>query len=114
MFKLLKKKLGFDEGELFGEFWLFFKKLLVFWKLNVVDDGYVYFLKLDRVVDNLFKNYDIVFEFWIIGDFFVNIYIIFVLWVNMIGWKFDVKLEKSCYGVRLKCICNDDLFLGDE
>ena len=114
LLKLLKKKSGLDEGELLGEFRLLPKKLSASRKSNVVDDGHVHFSKPDRAVDNLFKNHDIVPEFRIIGDFPVNTHIISALWVNMIGRKFDAKLEKSCYGARLKRIRNDDLFSGDE
>lgn len=48
------------------------------------------------------------------GDFRVETHIISALWINMIGHKFDGKLDDSCYGARLKRIHNDELFADND
>ena len=74
----------------------------------------VHFSQPDRAVESLFKNYNVVPEFRIVGDFPVNTHIISALWIKAIGHKFDAKLDDSCYGARLKRIRNDELFTEDN
>lgn len=106
---------GFAKNaDLLGDFRLLPKKLSTERKSDSGDNGHVHFSKPDRAVESLFKNYNVVPEFRIVGDFPVNTHIISALWINMIGHKFDAKLDDSCYGARLKRIRNDELFTEDN
>lgn len=108
---LLKSKAGFQPvDELLGDFRLLPKKLSTAKKRTAKDNGHVHFSKPERAVESLFRNYDVIPEFRIVGDFPVDTHIISALWVNMIGHKFDAKLDDSCYGARLKRIRSDELF----
>ncbi|HNO74246.1 MAG TPA: hypothetical protein PKG49_01235 [Nitrosomonas mobilis] len=83
-------------------------------KYNVTENGHVHFSKPERAVESLFKNYDITPEFRIVGDYPVGAHVISALWINMVGHKFDAKLDKCCYGARLKRIRNDELFRDED
>lgn len=110
LLKQLKSEKWLENKDLIGEFRLLPKKLSTVKKENFTEIGHVHFSKPERAVESLFKNYDIIPEFRIVGDFPVDTHIISALWVNMIGHKFDEKLDDSCYGARLKRIRSDDLF----
>ena len=115
LLKQLKDKGGFaDNKELLGDFRLLPKKLSTTRKADCTENGHVHFSKPERAVESLFINYIITPEFRIVGDFPVNTHIISALWINMIGHKFDSKLDSSCYGARLKRIRNDELFNRDN
>lgn len=111
----LQSDSGFEgDEELLGDFRLLPKTLSTEGKPGTSENGHVHFSKPERAVDNLFKNYNITPEFRIVGDFPVDTHIISALWINMIGHKFDAKLDNSCYGARLKRIRNDQLFSEDD
>lgn len=111
----LKNNSGFeDDEELLGDFRLLPKKLSTDRKPDRSENGHVHFSKPERAVESLFKNYDVTPEFRIVGDFPVDTHIISALWINMVGHKFDAKLDDSCYGARLKRIRNDELFAEDD
>lgn len=115
LLNLLKSSSGFEGSEkLLGDFRLLPKKLSTYQKADSSENGHVHFSKPDRAVESLFNNYEVVPEFRIVGDFPVDAHIISALWINMIGHKFDAKLDDSCYGARLKRIRNDDLFKADD
>jgi hypothetical protein len=110
----LQKKSGFkDDEKLLGDYRLLPKKLSKD-KQAESEPGHVHFSKPERAVASLFKNYNIIPEFRIVGDFPVDTHIISALWINMIGHKFDAKLSDSCYGARLKRIRNEELFSKDD
>lgn len=102
-FRLLPKKLSIDK-----------KSNDTDKKYNVTENGHVHFSKPERAVESLFKNYDITPEFRIVGDYPVGAHVISALWINMVGHKFDAKLDKCCYGARLKRIRNDELFRDED
>lgn len=111
----LKLDAGFESNEgLLGDFRLLPKKLSTEKKADSTENGHVHFSDPERAVDSLFKNYNITPEFRIVGDFPVDSHVISALWINMVGHKFDAKLDESCYGARLKRIRNDELFSADE
>lgn len=111
----LKNESGFEGNEkLLGDFRLLPKKLSTDRKSGSSENGHVHFSKPERAVESLFRNYDITPEFRIVGDFPVDTHIISALWINMIGHRFDAKLDDSCYGARLKRIRNDQLFTEDD
>lgn len=112
----LKLDSGFEDNkELLGHFRLLPKKLTVDKKSSVTYNGHIHFSKPERAVENLFKNYNITPEFRIVGDFPVDTHIISALWINIIGHKFDAKLDDCCYGARLKRIRDDEIFsINDE
>ena len=107
----LKSDSGFKENTaLLGDYRLLPKKLSTKKKSSSADNGHVHFSKPERAVEDLFKNFNITPEFRIVGDFPVDSHVISALWINMIGHKFDAKLDECCYGARLKRISNDELF----
>jgi hypothetical protein len=111
----LKRDAGFESNEdLLGDFRLLPKKLSTDKNPGSTENGHVHFSKPERAVDSLFKNYNITPEFRIVGDFPVDSHVISALWINMVGHKFDAKLDECCYGARLKRIRNDELFSADE
>ena len=111
----LKSDSGFKENTaLLGDYRLLPKKLSTKKKSNSTENGHVHFSKPERAVEDLFKNFDITPEFRIIGDFPVDTHVLSALWINMIGHKFDAKLDKSCYGARLKRIRNEELFSTED
>lgn len=117
--KKLMKRLKSDSGfhsdvDLLGNYRLLPKKLVAEKKTNLAENGHVHFSAPDRAVNSLFKNYSVIPEFRIVGDFPVDSHIISSLWINMIGQKFDAKLEDCCYGARLKRVRNDELFSVDD
>lgn len=115
LLKQLKTDKGFkNNNKLMGSFRLLPKKLSTTKKSDTTENGHVHFSKPEKAVENLFNNYDIVPEFRIVGDFPVETHIISALWINMIGHKFDGKLDDSCYGARLKRIHNDELFADND
>ncbi|HHJ4202741.1 hypothetical protein ACV1DV_17465 [Aeromonas veronii] len=115
LLEILKSNEGFEGNEqLLGNFRLLPKKLTIDKKPSAVENGHVHFSKPERAVSNLFKNYKITPEFRIIGDFPVDTHIISALWINLIGHKFDSKLNDCCYGARLKRIRDDELFTSDD
>ncbi|WP_053980722.1 hypothetical protein [Marinagarivorans algicola] len=115
LLKCLKRDSGFESNnDLLGEYRLLPKKLSTEKKADGVEKGHVHFSKPERAVESLFENYSITPEFRIVGDFPVDSHVISALWINMIGHKFDVKLDKCCYGARLKRIRNDELFSVDD
>ncbi|MCX2778351.1 hypothetical protein [Microbulbifer thermotolerans] len=112
---LLKSNSGFEGDEkLLGNFRLLPKKLSTDRKADSRENGHAHFSNPERAVESLFKNFDITPEFRIVGDFPVDAHIISALWINMIGHKFDAKLDDSCYGARLKRIRSDELFIEDD
>jgi hypothetical protein len=111
----LKGNSGFETNQnLLGDFRLLPKKLATEKKKDNAENGHVHFSKPERSVDSLFNSFDITPEFRIVGDFPVNTHVISALWINMIGHKFDAKLDKSCYGARLKRVRNEELFNEDD
>ena len=111
----LKSDAGFESNnDLLGDFRLLPKKLSTDKKPDSTENGHVHFSDPERAVESLFKNYNITPEFRIVGDFPVDSHVISALWINMVGHKFDAKLDKCCYGARLKRIRNDELFSADE
>ena len=111
----LKSDSGFEGSEVFlGDFRLLPKKLSAAQKPGAAESGHVHFSKPERAVESLFNNYDITPEFRIVGDFPVDTHVISALWINMIGRKYDAKLDDSCYGARLKRIRDDELFKNDD
>lgn len=111
----LQSNTGFEnDKDLLGDFRLLPKKLSTDRKPDSSENGHVHFSKPERAVESLFKNYDITPEFRIVGDFPVDTHIISALWINMVGHKFDAKLDDCCYGARLKRIRNDQLFAEDD
>ncbi|MDP2522965.1 hypothetical protein Q8W30_10340 [Neptunomonas phycophila] len=111
----LKSNVGFNGcKELLGDFRLLPKKLSTKIKSVNNESGHVHFSKPERAVENLFKNYELTPEFRIVGDFPVDTHVISALWINLIGHKFDAKLNDCCYGARLKRIRCDELFIDDE
>ena len=103
-----------DDVTLLGECRFLPKKLSINRKKNNVEDSHVHFSNPDRSINKLIKNHDLIPEFRIVGDFPVDTHIISALWINMIGHKFDAKLEECCYGARLKRITSDNLLDGNE
>ena len=101
--------------ELLGECRFLPKKLSIKKKETdvKVDDSHVHFSNPDRAISKIINENDITPEFRIIGDFPVDTHIISALWINMIGHKFDAKLEECCYGARLKRIAGDNLLDGN-
>lgn len=111
----LQEHNGFEKDKtLLGDFRLLPKKLSTNKKDKTPSNGHVHFSNPERAVDHLFKNYDVIPEFRIVGDFPVEAHIISALWINTIGHKFDAKLDDCCYGARLKRIKNDDMFTEEE
>ncbi|WOA30136.1 hypothetical protein [Alloalcanivorax xenomutans] len=115
LLKQLKNDSGFEDNEeLLGDFRLLPKKLSTNKKPKATENGHVHFSKPERAIESLFKNYDITPEFRIVGDFPIDSHVISALWINMIGHKLDAKLDKCCYGARLKRIRNDELFSAED
>lgn len=111
----LKSNSGFEENkELLGNFRLLPKKLTTIKKPDTEENGHVHFSKPQRAAASLYKNYDVIPEFRIIGDFPVDTHIVSALWINMIGHKLDAKLDDCCYGARLKRIRNDEFFKDND
>ena len=109
LLKKIKKESGFSSNEeLLGKHRLIPKKLSTEKKTDGQENGHVHFSKPEPAVENLFKNKNVTAEFRIVGDFPVESHIISALWINMIGHKFDEKLDKCCYGARLKRKRNED------
>ncbi len=107
----LKKSSGFiSDADLVGDYRLLPKKLAAEKKNDGLGNCHVHFSNPERAVDNLFKNYDVVPEFRIVGDFPVDTHVISALWINLIGQKIDAKLDKCCYGARLKRIECEESF----
>ena len=103
-----------DAHKLLGECRFLPKKLSINKKKNDVEDSHVHFSNPNRAIDKLIKNHDVIPEFRIVGDFPVDTHIVSALWINMIGHKFDAKLDESCYGARLKRITSENLLDGKE
>lgn len=115
LLKSLKSDSGFESNnDLLGDYRLLPKKLSIEKKPGSADNGHVHFSKPERAVESQFENYNITPEFRIIGDFPVDTHVVSALWINMVGHKFDTKLDDSCYGARLKRIRNDELFSIDD
>ncbi|EBB9194143.1 TPA: hypothetical protein KIA93_000349 [Salmonella enterica] len=111
LLKRLQDKDGFEsDKKLIGDFRLLPKKLSVEKKESEPENGHVHFSDPARAAEHLFKNFELNPEFRIIGDFPVDSHIISALWINMVGHKFDAKLDNCCYGARLKRIRNDELY----
>ncbi|EKE08425.1 MAG: hypothetical protein ACD_17C00171G0001, partial [uncultured bacterium] len=109
----LLKRLNADKGfakntDLLGEFRLLPKKLSTRPRSDVPGNGHVHFSNPERAFEYLLKHHEITPEFRIVGDFPVDSHILSALWINMIGHKFDSKLDDCCYGARLKRIRNDE------
>ncbi|HDU2652287.1 TPA: hypothetical protein U2R98_000986 [Yersinia enterocolitica] len=101
---------GFDNNsDLIGNFRLLPKKLSTKKKEGLPENGHIHFSNPIRSAKELFKHFDLIPEFRVVGDFPVNSHIISALWINMVGHKFDAKLEDCCYGARLKRIGGDEL-----
>lgn len=111
LLKDLKSNFGFkfNNNNLLGDYRLLPKKLSMKKKTDHKENGHVHFSKPERAVESLFKNFNITPEFRIVGDFPVESHVISALWINMVGHKFDAKLDESCYGARLRRIRNDEL-----
>jgi hypothetical protein len=115
LLKCLKTDVGFaHRKDLLGDFRLLPKKLSIESKTDGTENGHVHFSKPERAVDRLFQNCNIIPEFRIVGDFPVDTHVLSALWINMVGHKFDAKLDKCCYGARLKRIRNDEPFSTDD
>ena len=115
LLRQLVENSGFKPSDdLLGQYRILPKKLSTEKKIDGPINGHVHFSSPDRAVESLFKNYEVTPEFRIIGDFPVDSHVISALWINMIGHKFDAKLDECCYGTRLKRIRNDELFILDE
>ncbi|MGD9826804.1 hypothetical protein, partial [Desulfobacter sp.] len=115
LLKSLKSDSGFEDNEtLLGDYRLLPKKISTEKKADSTENGHVHFSKPERAVESLLKNYNITPEFRIVGDFPVETHVISALWINMVGHKFDAKLDKCCYGARLKRISNDTLFSSND
>lgn len=111
----LQEQNGFEKDKAFlGDFRLLPKKLSTDKKDKSSSNGHVHFSNPERAADHLFKNYHVVPEFRIVGDFPVEAHIISALWINTIGHKVDEKLDDCCYGARLKRVKNDDMFSDEE
>lgn len=113
--KTLLKRLHADQGfadnsKLLGEFRVLPKKLSLTQKRAAPANGHVHFSNPDRAVEHLLAHHDLKPEFRIMGDFPVDTHILSALWINLIGHKFDARLDDSCYGARLRRIHNDELF----
>jgi len=105
---------GFENNsDLIGNFRMLPKKLSTKKKEGLPENGHVHFSNPVRSAKELFKHFDLIPEFRIVGDFPVNSHIISALWINMVGHKFDAQLEDCCYGARLKRIGSDEL-LSDK
>ena len=72
-------------------------------------NGHVHFSNPARSFENLTRQNDLIPEFRVIGDFPVDTHILSALWINTVGHKFDIRLNDSCYGARLKRVRNDEL-----
>lgn len=111
----LKNSSGFkSNNDLLGDYRLLPKKLSTEKKASSKENGHVHFSKPERAVEDLFKNFNITPEFRIVGDFPIDTHVLSALWINMIGHKFDAKLDKCCYGARLKRIRNEELFSTED
>src|SRR5690554_5937502 len=111
----LKSDSGFKENTvLLGDYRLLPKKLSIKKKPDSASNGHVHFSKPERAVEDLFKNFNVTPEFRIVGDFPVDTHVLSALWINMVGHKLDAKLDKCCYGARLKRIRNDELFSAED
>ncbi|MCW8828355.1 MAG: RNA-directed DNA polymerase [Gammaproteobacteria bacterium] len=113
--KALLKRLHDDQGfaennDLLGDFRILPKKLSLKSKSDAPTNGHVHFSNSDRAVEHLLHHHDIIPDFRIVGDFPVDSHILSALWVNMVGHKFDARLDDNCYGARLRRIRNDELF----
>lgn len=116
----LREEHGFAEIiELLGEYRILPKKLSIkSKKLSIKSkseelNGHIHFSCPKRTFENLTDNNNLIPEFRIIGDFPVEAHIISALWINTIGHKFDARLDKSCYGARLKRVHNDEILDKD-
>jgi len=110
LLKKLQDNNGFETDQnLIGDFRLLPKKLSVENKSGEPVNGHVHFSDPTRAAKHLFNNFEINPEFRIVGDFPVESHIISALWINMVGHKFDAKLNNCCYGARLKRISDDVL-----
>ncbi|WMS85603.1 hypothetical protein [Pleionea litopenaei] len=115
LLKCLKSDSGFESNDdLLGDYRLLPKKLSTEKNADSADNGHVHFSRPERAVESLFKNYSITPEFRIVGDFPIDSHVISALWINMVGHKLDAKLDKCCYGARLKRIRNDELFSAED
>src|SRR5690606_7669177 len=111
----LREANGFAEDkDLLGDYRLLPKKLSHRPKEDSPVNGHVHFSNPDRAVEHLLKHNNLEPEFRIVGDFPVDSHILSALWINMVGHKFDAKLDISCYGARLKRIRNDELFSDED
>lgn len=112
---VLQGENNFSESiQLLGECRFLPKKLATKKKNNNVEDSHVHFSNPDRAINKLINDHDVTPEFRIVGDFPVDTHIVSALWINMIGHKFDAKLDESCYGARLKRVTGDNLLDGKE
>ncbi|HED4051479.1 TPA: hypothetical protein R4258_003806 [Citrobacter freundii] len=112
LLKSIRDNNGFENNsDLIGNFRLLPKKLSTKKKEGTPENGHVHFSNPVRSAKELFKYYDLIPEFRVVGDFPVNSHIISALWINMVGHKFDEKLDGCCYGARLKRIGGDELLL---
>lgn len=115
LLKTLQGDSGFQNSDnLLGDYRLLPKKLSTDKKLETAGNGHAHFSKPERAVSNLFNNFDIIPEFRIVGDFPVESHVLSALWINMVGHKFDAKLDKCCYGARLKRVRHDELFKAED
>lgn len=109
LLKELQENKGFESSSHFlGKYRLLPKKLST--KQTTSSNGHVHFSNPNRAVEHFLDDHEIVPEFRIVGDFPVESHIISALWINMVGHKFDSKLDDCCYGGRLKRVRNDELF----
>lgn len=115
LLKRLKSDSGFKSNDdLLGDYRLLPKKLSIEGKTGSANNGHAHFSKPERAVESLFKNNSITPEFRIVGDFPIDSHVISALWINMVGHKVDAKLDKCCYGARLKRIRNEELFSTED
>lgn len=91
---------------IFGEFRLTPKKLVFREKEEGQKNGHIHFSNPQRAFKHLTDYQNLIPEFRIVGDFPVKTHVISALWINMVGYKFDVCLGSHAYGSRLKIIRN--------
>jgi hypothetical protein len=88
LLKRLKSDSGFElNDDLLGDYRLLPKKLSTEKRPDSLENGHVHFSRPERAVESLFKNYSIMPEFRIVGDFPIDSHVISALWINMIGHK---------------------------
>lgn len=97
-----------DDSSLLGSCRLLPKKMRIEPKPDA-STGHTHFSSSVRAFEHLSNVNHLVPEYRIVGDFPVEAHILSALWINMVGHKFDARLDDSAYGSRLRRIRNDEL-----